>query len=407
MNYRFVRLASYYSSMFDDFAKKQDLERLSYCEMQKQFFHQGYGLGNAYERELRALGNDAHTLIPGFDPLQRRWCEEHGMPPSNRFATLLEQLVRLQPEVVYVEDVFSLSEAEVDQLRERLPSLRVLYTFLGSAYTPATINRMRQYDFVMTCSAEFADEFQAAGLETYTILHAFDPDVLSRVQLRGTDDPIDISFLGALTAGERFHNGRSEILHHLIENGIDIELFATVSAGTAHLAIPIKVLAGIANLVSRTGYFPAFDELSIVRRVRNWVPRERMAMSSSVLRRLRSPLFGLDMYRALKRSRVTFNCHVANARVASNMRLFEATGVGTCVLTDWRENLPTLFSPDTEVATYRSKEECLEKARWLLANPEAAESIATAGQQRCLREHTYAVRAQELDSLITRHLASQ
>ncbi len=50
------------------------------------------------------------------------------------------------------------------------------------------------------------------------------------------------------------------------------------------------------------------------------------------------------MYQVLRRSRITLNSHIDLAgREAGNMRLFEATGVGAFLLTDFKDNLHTLF----------------------------------------------------------------
>lgn len=86
------------------------------------------------------------------------------------------------------------------------------------------------------------------------------------------------------------------------------------------------------------------------------------------------------------------------------MRLFEATGVGTCLLTDWKENLSSLFDVDREVVTYRSTEECLERMHYLQNNPDVCSAIAQAGQKRTLRDHTFAHRAQRFDEIIQAHL---
>jgi spore maturation protein CgeB len=86
------------------------------------------------------------------------------------------------------------------------------------------------------------------------------------------------------------------------------------------------------------------------------------------------------------------------------MRLFEATGVGTCLLTDRKSNLASLFEPDREVAVYGSPDECVERARWLLDHPRECREIALAGQRRTLRDHTFARRATVLDSILREEL---
>ena len=48
-------------------------------------------------------------------------------------------------------------------------------------------------------------------------------------------------------------------------------------------------------------------------------------------------------------------------------RLFEATGVGTLLVTDWKKNLHEMFEPGKEVIVYHSPEECAEHDRVLSA----------------------------------------
>jgi spore maturation protein CgeB len=116
---------------------------------------------------------------------------------------------------------------------------------------------------------------------------------------------------------------------------------------------------------------------------------------------IRPPVFGLEMFQTLRDSHATLNVHADySPRFACNMRLYEATGVGTCLVTDWRENLGELFELDREVVSYRGVDELLEKLRWLDGAPAERKAIAEAGRKRTLRDHTYARRGERLDALI-------
>jgi len=86
------------------------------------------------------------------------------------------------------------------------------------------------------------------------------------------------------------------------------------------------------------------------------------------------------------------------------MRLFEVTGVGTCLLTDYKDNLHTLIEPGREVLAYRSGKECIEMISYYLAHGEERKTIAEAGQARTLKEHTYYHRMEEFVSLVERYL---
>jgi spore maturation protein CgeB len=82
------------------------------------------------------------------------------------------------------------------------------------------------------------------------------------------------------------------------------------------------------------------------------------------------------------------------------MRLFEATGVGTFLLTDFKDNLHALFQPDSEVAVWRSVDDCLTAINRHLGDDHCRDEIARAGQTRTFAQHTYRHRAIEILSLV-------
>jgi spore maturation protein CgeB len=125
----------------------------------------------------------------------------------------------------------------------------------------------------------------------------------------------------------------------------------------------------------------------------------------AIVERASNPVFGLDMYQLLHDSQITLNTHIDIAlEWASNMRLYEATGVGTCLLTDWQDDLSELFVPDKEVVTYRNANEAVEKANYLLTHDNERRAIAHAGKKRTLAEHTFDKRAIQFDELIQKAL---
>jgi hypothetical protein len=130
-----------------------------------------------------------------------------------------------------------------------------------------------------------------------------------------------------------------------------------------------------------------------------------LASGSPILPRHHGEVWGLDMYRALARSRITLNRHINVAEnYANNMRLYEATGVGSLLITDQKDNLHELFEVGKEVVAYSSQEEAAELIRHYLAHPEEAEAIARAGQARTLSEHTYQHRMEELVPILQHYL---
>ena len=86
------------------------------------------------------------------------------------------------------------------------------------------------------------------------------------------------------------------------------------------------------------------------------------------------------------------------------MRLYEATGMGACLVTDQKSNLANLFKIDEEIVAYNNPEEAAEKIRYLINNPEVARQIAKAGQDRTLKDHTYSKRMEMLLDILNRFI---
>ncbi|MBF0588970.1 MAG: glycosyltransferase [Magnetococcales bacterium] len=103
----------------------------------------------------------------------------------------------------------------------------------------------------------------------------------------------------------------------------------------------------------------------------------------------------ITLYRALGRPSVSGRDYfraISNARIGINIsayphidkylsdRPMHYMGCGTMVLTRHVPWLETLFRPGEELATFRSKEECLEKVRYYLAHDNERRLMAQMGQ---------------------------
>jgi spore maturation protein CgeB len=86
------------------------------------------------------------------------------------------------------------------------------------------------------------------------------------------------------------------------------------------------------------------------------------------------------------------------------MRLFEATGVGSCLLTDNKANMSDLFDINKEVVVYNSPGDCVARVKWLLENEEERKKIAIAGQKRTLESHTVEARCKSILEIINKEI---
>lgn len=78
-------------------------------------------------------------------------------------------------------------------------------------------------------------------------------------------------------------------------------------------------------------------------------------------------------------------------------RVFEAAGAATCLITDAWEGIEQFLTPDKEVLVARDGEDVVRHLADL--TPERAEAIGLAARRRVLAEHTYQLRAEQVDRL--------
>jgi spore maturation protein CgeB len=406
---RLVKVTTFYDAYLRQFYRRHPLLTVSpYAEQRRQLLRDGFGWADFFQGPLAAHGYDADDLVINAKPLQRAWAREAGLSFPRGDWTLevaLEQIRRADPEVLFLDDTSTFPAEWIARARAACPHVRLV---LGWSGTPSSrADALAAYDAVLSCIPELVTELAAAGVRAFHLHHAFEPRLLERINAKSA--PVhDLTFVGQMVPDSLFHQERQRMLLRLAEE-FDIRVYSPM--GQESLSARVKsALKPVLRPIAA-----ALDRAPIPARIRNAVPlppadspafQPRTMFPSALARRVRRPVFGLEMFQTLRDSRVTFNCHIgASRRSATNMRLFEATGVGSCLLTDAKDDLGRLFAVDEEVVAYRSLDECLDKVRWLLANPGRAEDIGRRGQRRTLRDHTFVQRAEALHEIIRGLLA--
>ena len=80
-------------------------------------------------------------------------------------------------------------------------------------------------------------------------------------------------------------------------------------------------------------------------------------------------------------------------------RIFEAAGAGVCLITDRWNGIEEFFAPGREVLVAGSAEEVVKDLR--SHSPEQAREIGANMRRRALRDHTYRLRTEQFESIVT------
>jgi spore maturation protein CgeB len=369
------------------YRRRAGLENAGYATQMAARNASLFGVADFYSSNFAALGHAAADIHVNNPWLQAAWAREHGMPAApppppgavgrkpppawlqrvvapfkpvlrplarriglsprldtQAESTLLAQVEEFRPDLVLNQDIFHVDTGLVRRIK--VIGNPIVVGQLG--LLPPRGEDWSVYDLMISQLPNVVRSFRALGVRSEVSHLAFEPAVLDALPNRPAAD-IDVSFVGSVSAD---HRQRISLLLAVAER-YDLKIW-----GNLPQALPA---------------------------------------SSPLHRCFQGEVWGADMYQVLRRSRITLNSHIDLAgREAGNMRLFEATGVGTFLLTDFKDNLETLFAPDREVAVWRSTDDCLATIGRALGDDNGRAAIGRAGQARTMAQHTYRHRAAEI-----------
>jgi hypothetical protein len=372
---RIVIVDTYYPKFVKSlYSHDPGLRSAPYREQLSALLSARFGTSDFYSRHLTELGQEASDIVANAAPAQKTWARDNRVAHSSLAIGISHRFFRLPLIGPWLSTLPGLAEIAIAQLEEIKPD--VLYCQDLSFFPPSAIARLRNsvrlvvgqnasplppdafvksFDLILTSFPHVVPRLRERGTSAEYFRIGFDAGILD--QLGPVQKEVGASFVGGIS---RHHGQAVPTLEYLADN------------------TPIEFFGYGAN---------------------------KLPLRSPIRRRHHGEVWGLDMYRALARSKVTLNRHINVAENnANNMRLYEATGVGTMLITDMKDNLHELFEIGKEVVAYSSPQEAAELIRYYLAHEEEAQAIARAGQARTLREHTYEARMRELVPILERYL---
>jgi hypothetical protein len=371
------------------YRRQPGLENASYATQMAARNASLLGVADFYSKNFAALGHAAADIHINNPWLQSAWAREHGLAVQapefvdsrqaapawlqrtvRRFKPMLRPLARkvglspkldaqaetillaqiedFRPNLILNQDTFHIDASLVRRIKGI--GNPILIGQIG--IEPTRGQDWKVYDLMISQLPKVVHSFRKLGVRAEVNHLAFEPAILNALPEAPATD-IDVSFVGTVSVD---HQQRIALLEAVAER-YDLKL---------------------------------------------WGNRPQTLRSSSPLHRcFQGEVWGTDMYQVLRRSRITLNSHIDLAgKEAGNMRLFEATGVGTFLLTDFKDNLDTLFAPDREVATWRNIGDCLTAIDRYIGDDKGRAAIARAGQARTIAQHTYGHRTREILGLI-------
>lgn len=361
----------YYSDFLDNFyLKNPELKDKNYSAQKRVILDECFGTADFYSKNLKRLGVEAEEIIINNEPLQKKWAKENNITygadylqnipriknifKSNWSKKILEAQIKLfAPDVIYCQ---SLNHPGTKFLKKIKKSVGVKL-IVGQVACPTIFDKKKLagFNLILTSFPHFVKKFKEIGIASEYFKIGFEAGILNKLTV--LPEKYGAVFVGGIS---RHHAAFIETFEYLTKN----------------------------TSIDFWGY-----------------GAKKIPAGSPILPRHHGEAWGLDMYNILYNSKISINRHIdAAENYANNMRLYESTGVGTMLITDYKDNLNELFEIGKEIETYKTKEELLEKINYYLAHEDQRQKIARAGQQRTLKDHTYEKRMIELINILNKYL---
>jgi spore maturation protein CgeB len=353
---KIIYFATYYTPYLDFFYKKNpDLANQSYAiqlEALKNDYFSSYASHVTYADKL---GAEAYLIIGNCKPLQKQWAKENNVVFDEKTWTHtipLAQTKAINPDVFYIGSMF---EYYGEFLGEIKKIVKKVYGWI-SCPIPEGV-KPTQLDLILSSSPHYVEAFRKEGFNSELLSAAFDADIITKNHL-DFEPTIPISFVGGLSVA---HQQRIEGIKKMVAK-TPIELYGY----------------GIQELPDTRNRFV------------------KKLFTNPIQERFRGEAWGLEMYKILRNSKITFNVHgeIANGN-GVNMRMYEATGVGTLLLTDGKYGKVKMFE-DNEVVYYENIDDAIEKAKYYLSHESERQKIAAAGQKRTLKDYNFVNNVKEM-----------
>lgn len=392
---KFLILNTDYTTFLEAlYAQHARLQDRPFTEQLRKRHESLFGLCDFYSRNLQKLGHEAHDIYVNNEFLQKAWINEFRpeavrslsssawrqqllveirqlaprtplkylkkylrsistrideQAPAWFYQILTAQIKYYAPDVLLIQNMIEINPEYLNSIKQ---DVRVI---VGQQATPIPERDYSCYDLVISSAPPIIDFFRKREIPAERVPHAFEESILQIIP--EAKRSYDLTFLGNLFPG--FHQERIELIEYLCQR---------------------------------------FPQMMV------WTPSiDHLASDSSIRKCYAGQAWGKEVYEILRKSKITMNNHGNTGPFANNLRLYEATGMGAMLLTDWKEDLHTFFMPEKEVATYRTPEECAIRIEYFLTHEEERRSIASAGQARTLSEHTYTQRVQQLLQILAKY----
>ncbi len=373
----FLRISSVYSNFLKEFNRTYYDYSDDYQTSLNKLFSCNYSISNNLTKSLSRLNYECIEIVENANLIQKKWLKEYGNKDSKE-TILIQQIKYYKPDFIYIGNADLVDHNFIENIKKN-SNVKKIFCFNCAPLTKKIMQNLKNVDGIITCTQGYKQKISNHLKKKVLLMrHSFDKNY--QLQNENKYRNIDITFIGSLFLNEGLHAKRVSLIYRLMKN-----------FKNTYIAINFS------------NYFFLYFSFNILKSIFLFKIHKDIFFYYKLLYVYifsKKAIFGNKMMNILKSSKILVNTHIDDTEYAGNMRLFEGTGMGCLVLTDFKKDLDKIFQIKKEIEIFTSDNDLVEKCKYFLKNEKELSNISKNGNLRTLTDHTYEQRVLLLDKFI-------
>ncbi len=325
-------------------------DEMDFESLRSLIIEDGYASTYILLPALQNKRDEVFYTIWDYGRLQKCWAREHGMRTQNLDAIKLAQIEEYKPDVFYNFSAFC--DAEFIQMLGKSSGRKDVCWNGIIEPVPRTFPH---YDGYLSLHRPYIGYWRNRGLAACELQPGIPASWSSLTKCKKN---IDVLFYGQYA--KRFFGQRNKVIEDLLDyklaTGLDIRCHLSYTENRLNICLIPKLPWTRVCLPVTT--FP-------IRKIRE----QSMA-----------PLYGDSLYRTIAQAKIVVNAYTDDNRdFKSNMRLFEAIGLGAFLISE-EGNYPGGLEPEVDFYTYRTSDQMTQQIERVISDWPAHAEIARRTQ---------------------------
>ena len=402
-------LSSYFDSeIIDNLFSVSEYKKFSYDEILDKLNNSG-NFSRINLKSFLKKHFSCEELFLGKDIIIKRISEKYKVQYLNNEQTIENVIKIINPKVVILRDISSISIEFLIKIKN-INNLNFKVILLNG-FPIRNYNDYMKFDHVIFRNPWLSQKFSHKCKSSNIIYHCFNSKILNHVNIKKFEDRNKLVAFDGSSYSHGFyqHKKRYFFLYHLLDKKIiHANIFENNSLrfNLIFYIFRLKKISNISFLIIRKileiimifnknifkRFYKLFDK--ILNDIDNFDTDNyqnfyRGPLTKIFKNQISTPNFGFKYYENINDSKISINIHTESMdNYAGNIRMFEITGLKSCMLIENFENLKDLFQDEKEVVTYNSLDDLKDKISYLKNNQNFAKDIAENGYQRVISSHT-------------------